>query len=138
MKRSAVQPVAVLLLALHGVIAVSGNAGLHAISGCVHHDAACCSDNHAITCCDHRSCHHETHHVAGSFVRASSCLADSHGCPICQWWYSHGQSAVATCEAMCIGTQPLTGTVGDTDVLLPRPDHNESFPRGPPSVLRLA
>lgn len=139
MRRSSVQPVAVLVLALHGLIAISGNAGLHAITGCHHDDdAACCSDEHAIAGCSHHCCQHETGQATGSFVRGDSCLTDSHDCPICQWWYSHGQSTVLACEVMCIGTQPLTGVIGDIGVLLPRPDHQEGFPRGPPSVLLLA
>ena len=139
MTRNFIQPVAVLLLALHGVIAISGSAGLHAISGCYHcHDDISCSHDHAIADCDRHSCPHETDHATSSFVRNAFCLTDSHGCPICQWWYSNGQSVVTTCDVICIGTQPLTGAVGDIDILLPRPDHRESFPRGPPSVLPLA
>ena len=138
MRRKSVRPVAVLLLALHGLIAVSGNAGLHEISGCAHHDMAFCSDEHAILGCGDHCDQPATDHATTSFVRASSCLTDSHSCPICQWWSSCGRLILVTGGVVCVGLQPQTGIVGEIGILLPRPDHRESFPRGPPPVLLLA
>jgi hypothetical protein len=139
MRRHLVQPVAALLLALHGLIAVSGNAGLHAISGCVHgDDAEFCSDNHESPWLGHYCCSPEAQYCFERSDEAGSCLADSHDCPICHWWYSCGQLILVTGSAMYVDLQLLTGVVGEIGILLPRPDHREGFPRGPPPVLCLA
>ena len=139
MKRNFVQLVTVLLLAMHGVIAFSGSAGLHKICGCTHHHGiAFCSDDDSISHYCHHACHYNTNRVGSSFVQATSCRVDPHNCPICQWWYSYGHSVIVVCDFMCSGKPSLTGMVGEAGVFLSRPDYSESYPRGPPLVLCFA
>lgn len=139
MRRNLVQSVAVFLLALHGLIAVAGSAGLHVLTGCTHgHDAESCSHEHETAFLSHCGGAHEAKHHAGSSAHGDSCLGDSHSCPICHWWYTSGQQIVVISNEVCVDLQPLTGVVGDFGILLPRPDHRESFPRGPPPVLSVA
>jgi len=136
MRRNLVQPAAVLLLALHGLIAVAGNAGLHVVFGCTHgHDADFCSEAHKASCgCECGDCCGSEHPVRPA-LRAAPCLNDSHGCPICHWWYTNGQQIVASGNAVHFNLQPLIGVVGDFGVLLQGFDLRECFPRGPPAAL---
>ena len=93
MKRNFVQRVAVLLLALHGVIAISGNAGLHKIFGCAHyHDVASCPDDHAISHCCQHSCHHEADRATVCFVRAAF------GSHLCAAILHPGRFGIASCR----------------------------------------
>ena len=110
MRRNLVQSVAVLLLAMHGLISVAGNAGLHTISGCVHgYDTELYSDRDESPCLDRHACSHEAQRSLGSSIQAGSCLAESHDCPICHWWYSGGRLIVVAGSVVCVDLQPLTG-----------------------------
>jgi len=134
MRRKQIKLVAAMLLALHGLIAVAGNSGLHVITGCSHHDAAPCSHDHDVACIDGGCDRHESEHKSIRVAHIASDACDGHNCPICQWWLANGRFLTGTACVVCLDQTSLTGIIGDCGLLSPTSELRECFPRGPPTI----
>jgi hypothetical protein len=139
MRRRQIKSVAAMFLALHGLMAVAGNSGLHVITGCSHQeDAVPCSHSHGVACIGGgRDCH-ESDHCSASAAHSASGTCDGHDCPICQWWLANGRFIAETGPVECVEQVLIAGPIGDSRILLPSSDLRECFPRGPPAISIIA
>lgn len=135
MRIAGIRIVACLLLAVHGLMAVAGNSGLHMVTGCSHeHDVTseCCGCAAASEGEVYGS-HGNEHHDAIA-IQAKDGLCGEHDCPICQWWLANGRHVVAVALVFSCDLQPLAELSVVCDCLLPSSDLHEHFARGPPAA----